>query len=175
MHSYKYRLKKIYITSILTSLSYDGYGAYVYDGSRPGGARIYLSSPSSKFTPDDTEMVYKYDESIKNLKPSTLPLAIDGGEQVVFFVKMKLPFGQEMIKKFNATCPDRLKRTITFMEFFKSCMNGRVVYSYPDFHTTPNIKPKNVLSEITPNVTIYTAGGFSFNAKTPTIYIVKKD
>ena len=137
--------------------------------------RIYATCPSSKFTPNDTEMVYKYDESTKNLKSFTLPLAVDGGEQVTFFVKMKLPIGQKMIKKFNTTCPDRLKRKITFMEFFEGCMNGWVGYGYPDFHITPSIKPEDVLYEITPSVRIYTAGGFSFNAKTPTIYIVKKD
>jgi hypothetical protein len=168
--------KKVYITNVFAKAGLR-YGEVEEDPVSPGesSSRYYGQTPSYKFTPDDTGMVYQYDESKENLKPFALPMAVDGREQVTFFVKMELLTTQEMIKKFNTTCPDRLKRKITLTEIFGGCMNGRVEYYYSDFHITPDIAPKNILYEITPDVRVCAAGRFYFDAKSPTIYIVKKN
>jgi hypothetical protein len=143
-----------------------------------GGHPSSWPAPSFKFAPNESETVYQYDEGTKNLKPFTLPMAVEAGEQVIFYVKVNLLIGQDMTKKFNTTCSDRLKRKITLLQVFEDCMNGKVGpcvyegYGYSDFRIIP---PKDVLYKITPIVSICTTGGFDFDAKTLTIYIVKKN
>ena len=168
--------KRVYITEVKVFLTYDRSA-----GGVPG-TRIWFSIPGSKFTPEEVDRVYVYDNAAKNIKQLALPVLLDNGEYVAFFKKTELLIEQKMIENFNTICPDRLNKQITLREFFKNCMNGDVM-GMDEYETytilsqnDKDIKrePYEILFKMKLWVEISTSEGTDFHSKDNTIYIVKR-